>query len=705
MNLNKLKNKKLMILLFIVLLIALPFIIEFIAFKRILLNKSMIIRISVIYLFYLAILTYKIINKYFDHKIEKLIKLIVKYRYYIALAIFIVMVLFKINFSSLDIWIQHLNEDESLKSTLIGSPKAIRTDEWVVYTPLMLAQAQNNEWYAQYNSNVEQGNYNMMINNLPVFNITIISHPLQWGFLLFGMEYGYSWYWSMKIILLFLVSIEIMLIITKKDEILSLAGGILLALAPCMMWWLSTSVVDAYIYGIAIIVLFYYYMDNIEKYNTKNKLLIALGMIIAIPGFAMTLYPAYQIPLAYMIACFIIIKFIDNFKKIKKYDYFIMICTLVISLIIVGYFILVSWNDIQIEMNTVYPGARFETGGNFTISNFVQYFTNIYLPWNQAVADTNACEVSTYIYPFAGTIILLIYTFIKQKNNLKDNKLLIGLSLIFVLLLIWCFIGFPKILAKISLLYNSQAERTGLVMGLIGTIICFLLLAKYKENEVFSKLKSFLISLIIMIIAFIILKNSEYYDYFSMIKLEIALVIFFVMTYALLSTNKKIFSVVVIFVAIISGALVNPITKDIKIFTKTNIYKEIKRIDHENSDALWIGSTGSNAQYLIASGVNTLNGVNPYPNFKWLNEIDPDRVYENVYNRYAHISIDLGDKTEFVLIYGDNYKAILTHDDIKKLGISYMFCTEEMEEEKMIKFDMENIYSDQNKNQYIYKFK
>jgi hypothetical protein len=49
---------------------------------------------------------------------------------------------------------------------------------------------------------VEQGNYNMMINNLPVFNLTIISHPLQWGFLLLGMEYGYSWYWAMKIILL-----------------------------------------------------------------------------------------------------------------------------------------------------------------------------------------------------------------------------------------------------------------------------------------------------------------------------------------------------------------------------------------------------------------------------------------------------------------------------------------------------------------------
>lgn len=701
---NKITNKKIFKIIIIVSLILLPIILELIAFKTLILNKATFIRIALIYAVYTIILGYNIIGKYFGDRIKKILNKILKYRYIIALVVFVILVLFKVNFSSLDMWITYLNEDTNLSSTIIGEPRAIRSDEWLVYTPLMLAQAQNDSWYNQYNSNVEQGNYNMMINNLPVFNLTIISHPLQWGFLLFGMEYGYSWYWAMKMILLFLVSIELVMIITKKNEILSLAGGILLALAPCMMWWLSTSIPDAFIYGIAIIILFHYYVENVQNYKIKNKLLIALGMIITIPGFAMTLYPAYQIPLAYLIAGFLIIDFINHFKQIKKQDYIIMISTLILSLAMVGYFIIISWNDIMVQMNTVYPGARFETGGTFNINNFVQYFTNVFLFSNQAVGNTNACEISTYIYPFAAMLILSIYAITNKKNNIKENKLFVVLSVLFIFFFAWCYIGFNNLFAKITFLYNSQAERTGLVLGLIGTLICLIILSKYKKNEIFTNLQATIITTIIIIASYIILKNSAYYSYFSMIKLEIIFILVFLMTYFLLTTNKNGFSVVILIVALISGLLVNPITIGTKIFTETELYSQIQEIEEENENALWIGHSDTNAQYLLACGVNTLNGTNIYPNFNWLNIVDPEKKYEQIYNRYAHINIELGNETNFELIYGDNYTAVLTYKNIKDLGISYIFTMNEFDINKIEQFKLEEIYSNKDKNQYIYKF-
>lgn len=701
---NKINKNIIFKILIIILLMVLPFLIEFLNFKIIDFSKNMIIRIGIIYAIYFLVAVYKIVDKYFDEKLNRILQKIIKYRYYIAIISFVIMVIFKINFSSVDIWIQYLNEDSANTSTIIGHPRAIRSDEWLVYTPLMLAQAQNDNWYAQYNENVAQGNYNMMINGLPVANLTIISHPMQWGFLLLGPVYGYSWYWAMKMILLILISIELVMIVTKKDEILSLAGGIYLALAPCMMWWLSTSIVDAYIFGMAIIVLFNKYIENIEIYKLKQKIFVAIGMIIVIPAFAMTLYPAYQIPLAYLIICCLLINFISNIKKIKKIDYIIMIITLLISFLILGYFIMVSWNDIIIQLNTVYPGARFETGGELTINNFVQYFMNLFLPINSGVPYSNACEISTYIYPFTATIILLVYTIINKEFKVKENKILIGLLIIFLILFVWCYIGVNDILAKITLLYMSQSGRTNLVLGLVGVLISLLLLKKYENKRVFTNKQACIISTIITIISYIILKNSSYYSYFSIIKLELALLVVFLLSYSLLTANKKVYAILLIIIAAISGAIVNPVARGTKIFYKTDLYSEIRKIEEKDENALWIGSTNVTGQYLMANGINVLNGVNIYPNFEWLNIVDPEKKYEEIYNRYAHIGIKLGSETNFELMYADNYIATLTYDNIKALNIKYVFTLEEYKEEIIKDFNLKLIYSNKERQHYIYKF-
>ena len=98
-------------------LILLPLIIEILNFKTIDFSKNMIIRTGIIYGLYIIIILYKVVNKYFNNKINIVVKKIIKYRYYIAIVIFVLMVIFKINFSSLDKWIQYLNEDTKNTST------------------------------------------------------------------------------------------------------------------------------------------------------------------------------------------------------------------------------------------------------------------------------------------------------------------------------------------------------------------------------------------------------------------------------------------------------------------------------------------------------------------------------------------------------------------------------------------------------------
>ena len=114
-------------------------------------------------------------------------------------------------------------------------------------------------------------------------------------------------------------------------------------------------------------------------------------MALAIPAFAFALYPAIQIPFALIMAVFIIGGFVKHWKELKKQDFIIMGTTILVALLLIARFIIISWNDIMLMTSTVYPGARFETGGDVgIITTFAQAFLSIFTPYVDLLK--NPCE-------------------------------------------------------------------------------------------------------------------------------------------------------------------------------------------------------------------------------------------------------------------------------------------------------------------------
>lgn len=215
----------------------------------------------------------KLLDKY-SKKAKKVLDYAIKYRYLIALILFVILVLGKINFSSVDVWCMYLNESE-YESTIIGKERTIRSDEWLVQSPIFLAQTKAENGAQIYNENFAGGNSSALLTAAPAWDLSTLCKPATWGFLLLGTEYGFSWYWAFKFIMLIMVSLELALKVTKRDKLLSVTGALLLGLAPAMMWWFSTAVVDGYIYGTAVIILFSYYMENLN-WKVWKKILIGL---------------------------------------------------------------------------------------------------------------------------------------------------------------------------------------------------------------------------------------------------------------------------------------------------------------------------------------------------------------------------------------------------------------------------------------------
>ena len=157
-------------------------------------------------------------------------------------------------------------------------------------------------------------------------------------------------------------------------------------------------------------------------------------------------------------------------------------------------------------------------------------------------------------------------------------------------------------------------------------------------------------------------------------------------------------------VAIIAGATINPIVSGTNIMYETSIAKKKKKIYQEDKEALWVGRYNWSGQYLLANGVNVLNGVNTYPNFEWIEKLDPERKYNEVYNRYAHIGIILSDHTEFRLLTQDSYEVEVSYEDFKKLNVKYYFTDTKLTDEIQDDFRASMKYENDDKKQYIYEF-
>lgn len=679
------KIKKICIFAFI---LVLPIIVELLI-NNYKINSNSKVRLIFMYALYGAYVVYKILNIYTD-KLKKFFDFIIKYRYLIGIIAFIVMVIFKINISNIGSWKNFIDA-----GTNFARGKIIRSDEYEVQTPFFFAQALSDEYYPLNNENIGNGQNMLMVYPAPVANITIIGKPQNIGFLLFGIDYGYSWYWSMKVIALILISIEICLILTKRDSFLSVIFGFIIAYSPAIEWWMS-STGDIYIQGFCIIVLFHYFVNNTD-WKLWKKILIAIGMVSSITGFVFCFYPPIQVPMAYIILAFIVIDYIKNFKNIRKMDYIIIITTLLVSFIIIGYYIYVSYDAIKLMMNTSYPGKRNLTGGDTKIKSIMNYFYNLFTPYYDEI---NGARYTANIYPIIALIIGIMYGLKNFKNKIKDkeNWIFYALILLYALFGIWVFVGYGKILSKVTLFYLCSQIRVQLVMELIALMLCLLVLQR-KEISL-DKFQSVVISTLVVIISYVMVVSCTNSSYFDITKKLILFVVIFLMTYNLLNTNKKGFSYILFLITVCCGLVINPVNVGTDVIFGTNTSKEIRSIV-KNSDEkpIWIGNSDFDAQYLIANGAKVLNGVNYYPNKMMLSILDPDGKYEDIYNRYAHISVELTNENDvkFILTNPDAYTIMLDKDDFDALNIKYYYTSEQLDESIMELYNLELIYNGEGK--------
>lgn len=628
--------------------------------------------------------------------INKIGEWLYQYRYYIAIVLFLLCVVLEISGSSIGCWNNFISSNVTDEGVVLGKSRGIRSDEWAVLTPMTFSQFFDG---FHYFSDVLRGDQTdvFMVYGLPVLNIMQIFRPFQLGFLFLGMAKGLSFFWYGRLIALFMVTFEFCMLFTKKNKLLSLLGAFMITLAPVVQWWFAVNgIVEIFVFGELAILLLHKYM-NTE--SLKKRCLYLLGLVICAGGYIMVLYPAWQIPMAYVFLALAVWVMVENRKncKINYKDIISIIVAILVLVGCMGYIFSQSMDTIKTVMNTVYPGSRAVTGGDM-LKKYVSYLMNPFLAFKESGIEANTCEAAVMFTLFPIGILLAGYQLIKEK---KKDILLVCLMISYVFLSLYCVFGFPEIVAKLTLLSKSQSKRVMMAVGFMDILILLRSLAMIKK-PIISRKSTLMVATIITIILVDLCErwNSQYVNFIMCICMAIMslYLCYFALRYQA-KYAKYLLASGMIFVMVMAGATVNPIRKGVGVVYDSDIIKAVQEINAKE-EGKWITEELGFpiANYLLMAGVSVINCTNTYPDMERWQQIDQENKYEDVYNRYAHIGIKIRKEEseyeeKFKLMNSDAFDVYIVPKELEKLGVKYIFTVNELEKFNTDEITFEKIYS------------
>ena len=298
---------------------------------------------------------------------------------------------------------------------------------------------------------------------------------------------------------------------------------------------------------------------------------------------------------------------------------------------------------------------------------------------------TNVCEVAEFIDLFPVGIILALIVIFKEKNR---DRLLILLLVVVLLLGVYCIIPLPEWIAKLTLLGHSTSNRSSFIFDFVNMILLIRAASICK-----TRCKSrFIIPFSIIYALFVVLlSNVSLPEYMTKTMIALSVIILFIGAALLFcSINSKtknayLFVLFSICVSLFAGFSVNPIQQGIDVIYENELTKDIYQVTIDDDDeGLWLveGVTYPMINLPVMVGASTINSTNVYPNLERWKKLDPNGQYEEIYNRYAHISVDIqtDNPTYFELVFLDHFKVNLNINDLKTLDVEYILSSNDLEQ-------------------------
>ncbi len=345
-------------------------------------------------------------------------------------ALAVVYVALHLSPSSYALALGQLGEPET---PLLGSPRAIRTDEWSVMTPLFEASV-NNDFREVNETSFYRETLRSFI-GLPLLNWGLVFKPLVWPFFVVPPALAYSFFWAACAALM-LIGWSVLLRELGFGRTVAGFTSAILYFSPFVQAWSGPS---------PLLALFPWVLLAVVRIKSPRHIALTLSLLVPVWLLGM-FYPPALPPLLFL-ALALCIAFRPEIFSLRRLSG-VLVGTAVGLSITFAYFAPVF----RAYADSVYPGHRWATGGDLPLwqvaSQFLpatttEHFTNLIAP-----NISEAATVTSWLAVLALCAVDVGEIRSRYGNDLElrqDLRRLAVLGLMWALITLWQLLPFPPL--------------------------------------------------------------------------------------------------------------------------------------------------------------------------------------------------------------------------------------------------------------------
>lgn len=583
----------------------------------------------------------------------------------------------KLNGSSTAIWRFYAEGRLPFHHLTIGTPKDVRSDEWMVQTPWILSQAAREPKFSTFNNNIGDGP-TTLLTNVPVWHWTMLFRPQFWAFFFLSPEIAFAWYWNLKWYALCMAAFLFFRVVARGSALIALAGTALVFFAGYVQWWYSTGASLPEMLGMTFLILWAGRVLMRGK-GTAEIITAALALIVGIENFIFCCYPRFQVPLAYFAvitgAAMMARSGMRQSQRVLRLSGVAAVLLITVTLTSIWYRevgpLLAATSRLD------YPGRIFSIGGGF---EWYRFFIP-YLEWGMGEFHfphglTNASNAS-------GFVLLLPFVVALLWRSRRWDAVVVALLLFIALTSYFMLVGVPAGLARYSGWSMVYATRGMLPVG-ISAITCLVRLLSMPSKTAVAGRGSTLLAFILIAAAFyqlLSVTNAKYLQFVPSAVVVATAAYLGVITALFLGRARTLAVGLLLVPTVLSTGLVNPIGRGLPAFFASDTFNAVKTHVTRDRTARWVVLGGGDLQfrlphYLTAAGANVIGGTRCNPDTELMSLIDPRRTYFDAWNRFALIEVEraAADEPKVTQTSGLSYTISLplTPEWLQKVGVRYI---------------------------------
>lgn len=592
-------------------------------------------------------------------------------------AAFALLVGLRVHGFSISAW--HWQIDGSPPSEVwIGAPRGIRSDDWGIQIPLILAQSVHAPRFPTENRLVGLGQSAWIPLEMPVAHPLVLFRPTQWGFFL-GNDIGLSWMWWSRVLGLFAVWLGVFRVVTRGRLGLAAAGSALLVSSPFFQFWSFDGAPFAASAGAA-------FLATVALARAQRPARIwASAAALAACGawFVLAIYPPYQVTLAWLYLALTAGFWFDSrgaseLQHLRASHAIAATGAIAVVAAVTAAFGWEARDAIEVMRHTVYPSGRVSTGGDrplWMLAN-ASLATGLWARrWGPML---NICEAASFW--ILAPAPLALWAWRRLVDGERVDRFALPLLVYQGVFVAYAAFGVPEWLARASTLSWVPGRRAVIGIGLADAVLLVRFLASARPAHSRERRRALALAgawALALSACAAALSRALPDAKLAVLAPVVALNGILAWT-ALTARRRALPALALAACSLATTAWFNPVVLGGSEYLARNpLSRRILQIDRATAGgSTWITFGGFELPNLFrAIGVRSVNGTLPMPQLDLWARIDPEGYARHVYNRYAHVTVVAarGPQPEFQLKGDDNITLFIDPSAraLRDLGVTH----------------------------------